>query len=243
MRAWTVVLCLGVSATPGCASHGAVVELRDPASKTAEPGAQPAAPSAPKQRQYAGLERQLHMIAERRLDVGRDQAEGLFAEIQAQRMLAQAALEDAASELRRRRAAELEDPALRRLRALATVSHDARGTVVVLPCLRWFSAESAELSAAAKAELAEVARALTELNPNGSISIEALPDARDGGFELSQQRALSVRGYLIGWGIGKGRLTAWSRGGQGDARPQAQGGELEIVLDGQHAQGRSAQTP
>jgi len=249
-----------VSATAGCASSGTFLQLgtsdskRPPnnranalpelgIAKTATRIEPEAAPAPPPKGQYASLERQLHLIAENRLDVTRDQAEGLLAEIQAQRMLARAALDDAAEKLQRRRVAELEDPALRRLREVASVSQDARGTVLVLPSLRWFSAQSAELSPEAKAELAEIARALTELDASGPISIEARPDTLDGGSQLSQQRALSIRGYLIGWGISKDRLTAWSREAHHESSPDTQRGDLEIVLGNRHAKGTSARTP
>jgi hypothetical protein len=131
-----------------CASSGALLHLRAPDTNRGAGNGRHALPelgiaktsasvepaAAATKSRYASLdERQLHMIADSQLDVTREDVEGLLSEIQAQRMLAQAALEDAAAELRRRRAADFEDPALRRLRELASVSQDARGTVALSP--------------------------------------------------------------------------------------------------------------
>lgn len=173
----------------------------------------PEAPAAP--RQHRQLERQLHRIADRQLDVTRSDVEELFEELRAQRMLSESLLARARRELAEHEDALFERArsALRPLRDFSEVRADARGTVIGVPCETLFRGEGSALSAEAKPRLTEIARIVSELVPSGPILIEVHAADRDRrqSLDLAQQRALAVRAQLIEIGIAPERITALGR--------------------------------
>lgn len=93
-----------------------------------------------------------------------------------------------------------------------------------------FASAKSDLLPAAELKLNEVADVLTQQDPDSRIVIEGHTDSQgkaDRNQVLSQQRAESVRAYLVSRGIAADRVTAT---GYGPTRP---------VADNKSAEGRA----
>ncbi len=107
------------------------------------------------------------------------------------------------------------------LQKFASVQQESRGMVITLSGNVLFVTNSAKLLPGAQVKLAEVARALTQQDPESAIVVEGHADSQgeaEMNMTLSQERAESVRTYLIGQGISADRITAQ---GVGEERPIA----------------------
>jgi hypothetical protein len=96
---------LGVGVPTRVASDGpALPELSRAPKSEPEP-----APASMARGNFRGLERQLHRIADRQLDVSRTEVEALFDELRVKRLLAQTAAEAAGRKLEAQRESRQED--------------------------------------------------------------------------------------------------------------------------------------
>lgn len=133
----------------------------------------------------------------------------------------------------RERRAEAEKRAAEAAAALAkfaTVKQESRGMVITLSGNVLFETNKAKLFPNAEAKLDDVARALTQQDPDSQIVVEGHADSQgddEHNLELSQQRANSVRDYLVTKGIAADRIVAK---GHGEERP---------VADNKSAEGRA----
>lgn len=200
--------------------------------------------------QLAQLEEQRKLEAQQRADAERQQAQ---AESEAERLrLAEAEAQAQAQaqrdreleqERQARLAAEREAAEARaqleaRLRELAQVREEARGTVLTLSGTLLFSPGKSNLLPTARARLDQLADVLRRM-PEQKLRIEGHTDSQ--GSEqvneaLSQRRAETVRQHLIAQGVEAGRIEAQ---GLGEAAPvadnqtpsgRAQNRRVEIVL-------------
>jgi outer membrane protein OmpA-like peptidoglycan-associated protein len=140
----------------------------------------------------------------------------------------QAALE--AERQKRQEAEKRAASALQSLAEVAKVNEERRGTVITLPGGVLFPSGGSTLSAPARQALDRVSDALTAQPVEAQISIEGHTDARGSDTrnqELSQQRAESVRAYLVQKGIEAQRVTAV---GKGESAP---------IADNESAEGRA----
>lgn len=129
---------------------------------------------------------------------------------------AKAQLQNQAQELRTER--ERREDAEKRaasasaaLAGMATVKQEPRGMVITLSGGVLFASNKSELLPAAHRKLDEVANALTKQNPDSKIIVEGHADSKGAAAynqELSQQRAESVRGYLVSRGLASDRVVA-----------------------------------
>ncbi len=145
-------------------------------------------------------------------DIARDQASAARADAELARTQADAARGD--SEDAQRKAEELE----RQIAALNAKATD-RGLVVTLGDLLFATGKS-ELKGGAANNLEKLAVFLTTY-PDRTVIIEGHTDSvgsEVSNQNLSQQRANSVRNYLVGRGIAQGRLSA---SGMGEGSPVA----------------------
>jgi outer membrane protein OmpA-like peptidoglycan-associated protein len=115
-------------------------------------------------------------------------------------------------EVKRREAAEKRAAqAAADLAKFASVKQETRGMVITLSGSVLFTSGKSELLPAAQVKLNDVATALTEQDPESKMVVEGHTDSQ-GGIEfnqkLSQQRAESVRTYLVSRGIAADRITA-----------------------------------
>lgn len=113
------------------------------------------------------------------------------------------------------------------LQKFASVEQESRGMVITLSGNVLFVTNSAKLLAGAQVKLAEVARALTQQDPESAIVIEGHADSQgeaDHNMTLSRERAESVRTYLVSQGISADRVTAQ---GVGEERPIADNNSAE----------------
>jgi outer membrane protein OmpA-like peptidoglycan-associated protein len=97
------------------------------------------------------------------------------------------------------------------LAKVASVKQEARGMVITLSGSVLFASGKADLVPAAKGKLDEVAKALTEQDPDSKMIIEGHTDSQGSAAsnqDLSQKRAQSVREYLVSHGIAGDRVTA-----------------------------------
>lgn len=93
----------------------------------------------------------------------------------------------------------------------ASIKQETRGMVITLSGSVLFTSGQAELLPAARVKLNDVAKALTEQDPEASMVVEGHTDSQGGADfnqKLSQQRAQSVRDYLVSRGIAADRITA-----------------------------------
>lgn len=101
------------------------------------------------------------------------------------------------------------------LTRFAGVKQDERGTVITLAGESMFQAGETELLPTAQAKLREVARILTEQDPNSILLIEGHTDTRGSeayNTNLSQQRADKVGDYLTRHGVAADRIRCDGRG-------------------------------
>lgn len=93
----------------------------------------------------------------------------------------------------------------------ASIKQEPRGMVITLSGSVLFTSGQSELLPAAQMKLNEVAKALTEQDPESRMVVEGHTDSQ-GGVEfnqkLSQQRAQAVRDYLVSRGVAADRITA-----------------------------------
>jgi len=147
--------------------------------------------------------------AERRLAVTRGQLEQ--ATEQAQTTEGQLAAEREA----RRKAEEETQAALQSLERIAEVKQEAKETVITLNGAVLFEFGKAVLLPIARTRLAEVAKALLEMEEGSTIIVEGHTDSRgssDANRALSQGRAEAVVGFLVSQGVDPARIRAVGKG-------------------------------
>lgn len=113
------------------------------------------------------------------------------------------------------------------LAKFATVKQESRGMVITLSGNVLFETNKAKLFPQAQVKLDDVAKALTQQDPDSQIVVEGHADSQGDdqhNLELSQQRANSVRDYLVAAGIAADRIVAK---GYGEQRPVADNGSAE----------------
>ena len=97
------------------------------------------------------------------------------------------------------------------LAKFASVKQETRGMVITLSGGVLFTSGKSELLPAAQVKLNDVAKALTEQDPESTMVVEGHTDSQ-GAAEfnqtLSRDRARSVRDYLVSRGIASDRITA-----------------------------------
>lgn len=97
------------------------------------------------------------------------------------------------------------------LAKFASVKQETRGMVITLSGSVLFTSGKSDLLPAAQLKLNEVAKALTEQDPESKMVVEGHTDSQ-GAAEfnqtLSQARAQAVRDYLVSRGIASDRITA-----------------------------------
>jgi outer membrane protein OmpA-like peptidoglycan-associated protein len=111
--------------------------------------------------------------------------------------------------------------ALASLDQIARVKEESRGTVITLDGSVLFVSGKAELLPIAQKKLDDVAKALGEIDEQQKVTIEGHTDSNgndDSNLRLSQQRADSVRTYLVSRGVKAERIQAV---GKGEAQPVA----------------------
>lgn len=150
------------------------------------------------------------------------------AENESQLSTTQKALE---AEREKRQAAEQRaSSALQSLAEIAKVNQEQRGTVITLPGGVLFPSGGKTLSPPARQSLDRVAQALSEQTAEARIVVEGHTDARGSdqkNQELSQERAESVRDYLVQKGVEAQRVTAIGKG------------EESPIADNESAEGRA----
>jgi outer membrane protein OmpA-like peptidoglycan-associated protein len=149
-------------------------------------------------------------------------------QLQSQSQQLQSTAQQLQTERQRREDAEKRAAqAAKDLAQIASVKQETRGMVITLSGSVLFASGKADLLPAAQAKLNEVATALTNQDPDSKIVIEGHTDSKgsaDLNQRLSQQRAESVRNYLISRGIASERVTAL---GQGSAQSIADNASAE----------------
>lgn len=116
------------------------------------------------------------------------------------------------------------------LAKFASVKQETRGMVITLSGSVLFTSGKSELLPAAQLKLNDVAKALTEQDPDSKIVVEGYTDSQGSDAtnqELSQKRAQSVRDYLVSRGIAADRVTSE---GFGPGKP---------IADNKSAEGRA----
>jgi outer membrane protein OmpA-like peptidoglycan-associated protein len=146
------------------------------------------------------------------------EAQGLVKE-QSQALLDERARREEAE----KRAAE----AAAALAKFASVKQESRGMVITLSGNVLFETNKAKLFPNAELKLNDVAKALTQQDPDSRIIIEGHADSQGDeqhNLALSQERAEAVRTYLITQGIAADRVVAT---GYGETRPIADNTKAE----------------
>lgn len=116
------------------------------------------------------------------------------------------------------------------LQKIASVKQETRGMVITLSGEVLFTSGQATLTPGAILKLNDVAKALTESNPDSTITVEGHTDsqgARDFNMNLAQKRADAVREHLVSKGVAADRIKAI---GIGPDRP---------IADNKTAEGRA----
>ncbi|HEY3493382.1 MAG TPA: OmpA family protein, partial [Polyangiaceae bacterium] len=111
--------------------------------------------------------------------------------------------------------------ALASLDQIARVKEEARGMVITLDGSVLFVSGKAELLPIAQKKLDDVAKALNDIDEQQKIVIEGHTDSNgndDSNLRLSQQRADSVKNYLVSRGVKADRVQSV---GKGEAQPVA----------------------
>jgi outer membrane protein OmpA-like peptidoglycan-associated protein len=133
--------------------------------------------------------------------------------------------------------------AMASLQQIANVKDDARGTVITLDGSVLFVSGKSELTPIARQKLDEVAKALNQSDQN--ITIEGHTDSQGNdttNLRLSQDRADSVRAYLVQQGVKPDRVKAIGKGetepiaSNDTAEGRANNRRVEIVLEKRPAQ-------
>ncbi|MDP9002997.1 MAG: OmpA family protein [Myxococcota bacterium] len=97
------------------------------------------------------------------------------------------------------------------LAKFASVKQEARGMVITLSGSVLFTSAKSDLLPTAQAKLNDVAKALTEQDPDSKMVVEGHTDSQGTASynqDLSQRRAQAVRDYLVTRGIASDRITA-----------------------------------
>jgi outer membrane protein OmpA-like peptidoglycan-associated protein len=97
------------------------------------------------------------------------------------------------------------------LAKFASVKQETRGMVITLSGAVLFTSGKYELLPAAQLKLNEVAKALTEQDPESLMVVEGHTDSQGSeasNQELSNRRSESVRAYLVSRGVAADRITA-----------------------------------
>lgn len=184
------------------------------------------------------------------LDARTREADTASALAEAERRAAQLAREEAAmartdADMARIDAdvANLQLDAMRMRLADLEAKQTERGLVVTLGDVL-FEVDRAELKSGAQRSLNQLVQVLIE-NPTAMVAIEGHTDStgtRAHNDSLSQRRAESVRGFLIGQGIDQARISARGMGqdypvaSNGDAAGRQQNRRVELVIQDRPAQ-------
>jgi outer membrane protein OmpA-like peptidoglycan-associated protein len=97
------------------------------------------------------------------------------------------------------------------LAKFASIKQETRGMVITLSGSVLFTSGKSELLPAAQLKLNEVAKALTEQDPEATMVVEGHTDSQGAAAfnqDLSQRRAQSVRDYLVSRGVASDRISA-----------------------------------
>lgn len=135
-------------------------------------------------------------------------------------------VEKAAVAARAREAETKLKEAMDRLTAIASIKEEPRGLVITLPGGVLFESGKATLLASAKERLNQVADALLQ-NRDANIVVEGHTDSQGddaSNQKLSEDRAKSVREYLVSRGIANDRVRSV---GQGEKTPVADNNNSE----------------
>ena len=125
------------------------------------------------------------------------------------------------------------------LAKFASVKQESRGMVITLSGSVLFASAKWDLLPAAQLKLNDVAKALTEQDPDSKMVVEGHTDSQGSApsnQELSQKRAQAVRDYLVSRGIANDRITAEGFGStrsiadNGSAEGRANNRRVEIVV-------------
>ena len=111
--------------------------------------------------------------------------------------------------------------AMASLDQIARVKEESRGTVITLDGSVLFVSGKSELLPIAQKKLDDVAKALNDIDEQQKIVIEGHTDSNgndDSNMRLSQQRADSVKNYLVSRGVKADRVTSV---GKGESTPVA----------------------
>lgn len=129
--------------------------------------------------------------------------------------------------------------AMAKLRDIAEVREDSRGTVISLAGSVLFASGQSNLMPVARERLSSVAQALQQTSPDQMIVVEGHTDSRgtdELNQTLSQERAESVREFLVSEGVSADRIRAEGRGEQQPIAPnespegRANNRRVEIVI-------------
>jgi outer membrane protein OmpA-like peptidoglycan-associated protein len=135
--------------------------------------------------------------------------------------LSQARTEVAQEKAARVKAEQSAAAAMASLNKIAQVKEEQRGVVITLDGQVLFVTGKAELLPIARDRLNQVAKSLKDLDDDTLVSVEGFTDSRgadDANLKLSQQRADSVKDYLVSQGVKAEKLRAV---GRGEASPVA----------------------
>ena len=97
------------------------------------------------------------------------------------------------------------------LARIGSVKQEARGMVITLSGSVLFASGKSELLPDAQVKLGDVAKALSQQDPDAKMVVEGHTDSQGAAAftqDLSQKRAESVRSYLVSHGIASDRITA-----------------------------------
>lgn len=134
---------------------------------------------------------------------------------QAQQEIAQQSAALAAERQRREDAERRAQQAISQLDKIASVKHEARGTVITLSGSVIFASGKSELLPTARHKLDQVADALKQSSPDSKFLVEGYTDSRGPlslNEDLSKRRAASVRDYLVKRGVPEDRITSQGLG-------------------------------
>lgn len=125
------------------------------------------------------------------------------------------------------------------LAKFAAVKQEPRGMVITLSGGVLFASAKSDLLPAAQLKLNDVAKALTEQDPDSKMVVEGHTDTQGAmafNQDLSQKRAEAVRAYLVSRGISSDRISAQGFGqsrsvaDNGSAEGRANNRRVEIVV-------------
>jgi outer membrane protein OmpA-like peptidoglycan-associated protein len=127
------------------------------------------------------------------------------------------------------------------LARIGSVKQEPRGMVITLSGSVLFASAKSDVLPDAYSKLGDVAKALSEQDPDSKIVVQGYTDSQGGASfnqDLSQRRADSVRAFLTSHGISSDRVTAQGFGpanpiaDNGTAEGRANNRRVEIVVQG-----------